>query len=304
LLALSGALLVQAAWSATECGSGGRVHGQDGNLLRPFQERILRSSWNAERKWLLRLPEGYSEGTPSDVVFSFHGATSTAENQYAYAGFDDLADRDNVILVMPDANKTYPDRDHEIAEYWDSAWEAKWRTRDYDVDFVLELVALLETEYCTGEFYATGMSAGGDITTALQCLDESPFAAFAPVTYRYYNVEECVGAPPRPMLSFHGDEDRVVPISGLDAPWFDATVRDIMQSWADHNNCQSGPVRERVSDEVLRTSWRGCEADVEWYLVEGGGHTWPGGPDVPFLGHTTQDISASQLIWDFFFSRQ
>ncbi len=37
------------------------------------------------------------------------------------------------------------------------------------------------------------------------------------------------------------------------------------------------------------------------YTIEGGGHTWPGRePPIPFLGKSTRDISANDLIWDFF----
>jgi polyhydroxybutyrate depolymerase len=36
------------------------------------------------------------------------------------------------------------------------------------------------------------------------------------------------------------------------------------------------------------------------YVVEEGGHTWPGAIDVPGLGSTTHEISATDLIWEFF----
>ena len=254
-----------------------------------------------ERKYLLRLPNGYSEDIPSDVVFNFHGATSNAWSQFAYANFDSLADKDNVILVSPDANKVFPDRENDLAEYWDSAWEGTKRVRNHDIDFVLELVEFLRSEYCTGKFYAAGMSAGGDMTTALQCVADSPFEAFAPVTYRYYHADECSDSPPRPMISFHGSEDRVVPLAGLGAPWFDPHVADIMQSWAVQNGCDPQSVESRISEEVIRYQWNNCKATTEWYFVEGGGHTWPGGAAVDILGHTTEEISASELIWDFFF---
>jgi polyhydroxybutyrate depolymerase len=261
----------------------------------------LITSSNAERNWLLRLPSGYQAGVSADVVFNFHGATSNARSQSEYSSFDALADRDGVILVTPDANKVFNDPTHELAEYWNSAWEAKWRVRDFDVDFALELVELIKSEYCTGDFYAVGMSAGGDITTALQCLVDSPFKAFAPVTYRYYNATECKDAPPRPVISFHGSEDQVVPISGLGSPWFDPPVAHIMQEWAEHNGCDTQSIEDRVSDEVIRYQWVNCDAPTEWYLIEGGGHTWPGAVPAPRLGHTTEDISASELIWEFFF---
>lgn len=283
------------------CGSGGPINDPDGKPYWPYQERTLITASQAERHWLLRLPEGYQEGIRADVVFNFHGATSNAQNAAAYANFDVLADRDGVILVMPDANKIYVDQAHELANYWNGAWEAKFRTRDYDLDFILELVERIKSEYCAGDFYAAGMSAGGDMTTALQCRAASPFSAFAPVTYRYYLEDECKDAPPYPMISFHGSDDRVVPFSGLEAPWFDPPVDEIMQAWAAHNGCDEQTIEERVSDDVLRYQWSNCDAPVEWYLIEGGGHTWPGAVTRPLLGHTTTNISASELIWEFFF---
>ena len=254
-----------------------------------------------ERRFLLRLPAGYEEGTPSDVLFNFHGATSNARSQFAYADFTALADRDKVIIVAPDANKTYPNRDHELATYWDSAWEGTKRARDHDIRFVLELVDLLKAEYCTGNFYAAGMSAGGDMTTALQCATEGPFIAYAPVTYRYYDAADCGDAPPRPMISFHGTEDSVVPLEGLDAPWFDPHVGVIMQSWAEQNGCEPDVISQPHTDTVTRYRWMGCEAKTEWYLIEGGGHTWPGGVDARDAVNTKGEISATEMIWKFFF---
>ena len=131
--------------ATNSCGSGGTISDADGELFRPYQERTLTTKSGDDRKWLLRLPSGYREGTPADVVFLFHGATSTAERVFEYTDFEPLADRDGVILVMPDANKVFYDQSHELAGYWNRAWEAKWRERDYDVDFVLELVELVKT---------------------------------------------------------------------------------------------------------------------------------------------------------------
>ncbi len=90
-------------------------------------------------------------------------------------------------------------------------------------------------------------------------------------------------------------------MSGIGSPWFDPPVIQIMQEWAEHNGCDTQSIEDRVSDEVIRYHWVNCDARTEWYLIEGGGHTWPGAVPVPGLGHTTRDISASELIWDFFF---
>ena len=304
---LTAVALSGCGWSATPgsdtapCGSGGLLTGPGGDLGGPYMERTLTAPDGTERTWLLRLPAGYQEGARADVVFSFHGAGSNALAQFGYGDFMAQADRDGVILVVPDANKVFLDPTHELADYWSSAWEANLRLRDFDVDFVLELVRLVQSEYCTDEFFATGMSAGGDMVSALACLPDSPFEAYGPVTYMYYNDAECSAAAARPFIYFHGTDDRVVPIQGSAAPWLDPPVPEGMQRWADHNGCEAGPIERRVSDEVLHYSWANCEASTEWYRVEGGGHTWPGAVPRDVLGYTTNDISASDLIWELFF---
>jgi polyhydroxybutyrate depolymerase len=65
------------------------------------------------------------------------------------------------------------------------------------------------------------------------------------------------------------------------------------------------PATEPVSDEVERQVWSCPEgADVEFYIVDGGGHTWPGTP-LPeplatILGYTTTDIDATAIAWEWF----
>ena len=42
-------------------------------------------------------------------------------------------------------------------------------------------------------------------------------------------------------------------------------------------------------------------AEVILFVINGGGHTWPGRKwPVPWLGKTTHDISANDLMWEFF----
>jgi polyhydroxybutyrate depolymerase len=42
-------------------------------------------------------------------------------------------------------------------------------------------------------------------------------------------------------------------------------------------------------------------AEVVLFVINGGGHTWPGRQwPVPWLGKTTKDISANDLMWEFF----
>ena len=42
-------------------------------------------------------------------------------------------------------------------------------------------------------------------------------------------------------------------------------------------------------------------AEVVLVVIEGGGHTWPGNePRMRSLGVSTRDISANDMMWEFF----
>ncbi len=276
--------------STAPCGSGGDL--STGGL----QERTLTTASGLARTWLLRLPSGYQEGTPAHVVFNFHGHGSNGAQQFVYGNFTDQAERDGVILVMPNA-----------LDQGGGAlgWEPEVPGSGGDLDFIDELVDLVRAEYCAGSFYAAGMSSGGLMTSALACWPESPFDGYGPVTFAFYTQESCGSAPPRPIAYFHGTDDDAAPFDG--AAFVDGVQGAVdpapvtAQEWADHNGCDPDPVEERISEEVVHFSWERCDAPTNFYVVEGGGHTWPGAVFVDFLGYVTDDISASDLIWDLFF---
>jgi polyhydroxybutyrate depolymerase len=69
--------------------------------------------------------------------------------------------------------------------------------------------------------------------------------------------------------------------------------------WARRNGCDGGPSQQSAIGTVEPLFWQGCVAPVELYRITRGGHTWPGGfQDDPAM--TTHDISANDVIWDFF----
>ena len=82
------------------------------------------------------------------------------------------------------------------------------------------------------------------------------------------------------------------------------SVRGNMHDWAVHNGCDLTLHSQRIAEDVVLESYTNCDdnADVFLYVIEGGGHTWPGAVNVPRLGPTTHSIDASELIWAFFAS--
>jgi polyhydroxybutyrate depolymerase len=87
------------------------------------------------------------------------------------------------------------------------------------------------------------------------------------------------------------------------------SVDDTIAAWASADGCPKPPVVEAIPDvardglKVTKTTYGpGKEgSEVVLYVVDGGGHTWPGLPSpVGFLGKSTKNISANDLIWEFF----
>jgi len=155
--------------------------------------------------------------------------------------------------------------------------------------------------------YASGMSMGSAMALALACAPERKFAAFGGVGASFYRAV-CDATPPAPLIYFHGTADPIVPHAGGLAQGVPvASVPTIMADWAKHNGCSPEPVAQQ-SNDVEAVQWQQCRlgADVDYYEVLDGGHTWPGAPDYvadaiePRFGSTTDTVDATELMWEFF----
>ena len=65
------------------------------------------------------------------------------------------------------------------------------------------------------------------------------------------------------------------------------------------------PDRAHEGTSVRREIYPGGEqgTEVVVYVIEGGGHTWPGGPQyLPafLIGKVSHNLDATQAIWGFF----
>jgi polyhydroxybutyrate depolymerase len=85
-------------------------------------------------------------------------------------------------------------------------------------------------------------------------------------------------------------------------------VDDSIQTWVKLNGCDETPKTDMLSkngDEmkVTRKTYGGGKdgAEVVLVVIEDGGHTWPGmTPPASFMGKSAMNISANDLMWDFF----
>jgi polyhydroxybutyrate depolymerase len=77
-----------------------------------------------------------------------------------------------------------------------------------------------------------------------------------------------------------------------------------MSARAELNGCNPAPQALPANGAVSGVRYSGCleDAEVVFYTIDGGGHTWPGGHPLPewIAGYTSMDINASETMWAFF----
>lgn len=272
-------------------------------------------SGGVDREYRLYVPPAHDGVTPLPVVLDFHGLTSTAEQQALLSNLEGLAGVEGFIAVHPQGSRD-PVTGNTFFEFGYGG------TGVDDVGFVADVLDRLEATLCvdTTRIYAMGMSNGGFMSSRLACDLADRIVAIAPVAATDH-PDDCAPSRPVPVLAFHGTDDTVVPFAGGESILLDLAgaaaddpqaaplvallsqhIADEVDEWAAANGCAQ-TTRSEISDEVDLVAHTGCDAPVSIYVVDGGGHTWPGsivGRTIPTLGHTTTDIDATVLAWEFF----
>jgi polyhydroxybutyrate depolymerase len=248
------------------------------------------------RTFQLYVPTAYDGTRAVPLVFNFHGYGSNALEQMAYGNFKPLADRDDFLIVAPDGQGS--------SQHFNLTAEPGLQD---DVTMVSSLLDHIEAILCVDakRVYSTGFSDGGAMTSTLACRSPDRFSAFGAVGVILFR-RGCGGSQPIAITAFMGTEDLIVPFDG-------GTVRccggatigsapDATAGWAAHDGCATTFNDESIGTEVRKRTWTGCQpgGEVVFYIIDGGGHTWPGSIRTGRLGKTTAQIDASATIWEFF----
>jgi len=255
------------------------------------------------RRYLLYVPESYNPATPTPLVISLHGFAEWPAHMMQVSGWNDLADEVSFLVVYPAGTK-FPKRWHV------SRMSGTQQDQDNDITFVADLIDHLSTEYNIdrSRVYANGFSNGGGMAHLLACELSDQITAVGGVAGAYSVLwENCNPSRPVPMIAFHGTDDPIVPYSGgVGSPRMEP-LPDIpkwVEQWAWLNGCDLESHSLPSKGEVEGIAYTTCDqnAEVRFYTINGGGHSWPGGGSLPVLivGHTTQDIDATEVIWNFY----
>ena len=279
--------------------------------LRPhaagsFPGQTITTSDGLTREYILHIPASYNGVEAAPLLFNFHGLTSNALDQDLYSQLPAKAAEAGFVLVTPQGTLNANGFTH-----WNSGQLPD--PEPDDVAFVAELLSALESQLCidSARVFSTGISNGGGMSSQLACSLPDRIAAIAPVAGVSFFESTC-STRPVPVIAFHGTEDLLISLGPIE--------NTVIPAWAAHNGCTSvieqNPVPGTVGVRLLR--YEGCDqgATVELYVIfdadletpgeQGGGHAWPGSTVVVppplglILGLASPEISANDLMWDFF----
>jgi polyhydroxybutyrate depolymerase len=256
------------------------------------------------RTYLLHLPPSRRPGRPVPLLFVFHGASGDGGGIARHTGLTEAAHARGYAVVYPDG----------VDRRWNDGRGAR-ATRD-DVGFVRLLIDSLRRELPADprRIYATGISNGAGLALRLACDLPGTFAAIASVAGALAAglEERCAASAPVSVLMLHGTGDGFIPYDGgvltrrrgrvLPAPRT-AALFARLDGCADQPVLGVEPDTVHDGTSVRRSAYPGCAEgrEVVLYTIEGGGHTWPGGPPVGrSVGRVTRDLRATPLILDFF----
>ena len=255
------------------------------------------------------------------LVLDFHGLDEGAVVHSDTTRFGVLGQQDGFVVAFPQGTGT--------PVQWDTTSQ---KPTNPDLQFVTAMLDQIESTQCidTSRVYASGFSDGSFMVSLLACTMSNRFAAIAAVSGLQLD-KPCKTTRRVPILAFHGTADPILFFNGgigtatlnkvlgkappasasttttttqpvdLHGPGYPATV----QAWAVKDGCDPHSSDTKLSSQVILRTYR-CPAgtDVEFYIILGGGHAWPGSTISRALtgvtGFTTFQINATDVIWSFF----
>ena len=251
---------------------------------------------NLERTYLLHLPPGSTRLTPTPLVLALHGWPMTADEMSNVTHLSGVADTHGFAVLFPQG----------YARSWSVPGGASTPAHNAGIDDVAFVSILLDSVgprygLDTTRVTAVGISNGGYLVQALGCALASRLAGIVPVAAPFPSrpIVACVPSRPISVLEIVGTGDQ-------DAGSFP----DTLASWSRTDKCPGAAIAGALPDvahdgtTVTTITLTGCSGgtEVTGYLVNGGGHAWPGGEalgSVDEFGVTSKQFKASELIWTF-----
>ena len=269
-----------------------------------------------QRRYRVHVPKKYDATNPTPVVIVFHGGGGNPESMVRLSGMNAKSDEAGFIVGYPYGSGLDPERGLTFngGECCAYAMQNEIDDAGFTRTLLGDLAKVANVD--ANRVFATGLSNGGIMSHYVASELSDRIAAIAPVGGPLM-MEAPNAKRPVPVMHFHGTGDEFAPFKGgfgkgalgrAGVTEF-RSVDHTIQSWVKANGCKPEPEVVALPDKAddgmksTRKTWSGGKDGSEVVLIEieNGGHTWPGNePIVAMLGKSTKDISANDLMWEFF----
>lgn len=275
--------------------------------LKPGDFERTVSHQGRDREYVLHVPPAYGSSKRLPLVIVLHGGGGSGPGIKELSRMDPPADEHGFMAAYPTGTKG-----GARGNSWnggDCCGTAMEQNVD-DLGFMAKLIDGLVEGGCVDpkRVYATGISNGAIMSHHLACDLADRIAAIAPIAGALMDAS-CSPSRPVPVIVFHGTADREVKPEGnfnrLSHPRRAfPPLAETVATWRRIDGCAAEKKTVLQNRKARCEEYQGCrdDADVVQCMIEGGGHTWPGGkPIMPLLlGPTSKDISASAEALKFF----
>lgn len=268
----------------------------------------------ATRTYLMHNPSRRPPDGGYRVILAFHGGGGRGAKMVSLMKLDPLADANGIIVIYPDG----------VDGHWNDG-RSSIKTKSDDVGFVTALLDKVEKRYPVNPnmVFAVGISNGAVFTERLGCELSGRIHAIAAVsgTMAAEVAPACHPTHPLSVLQISGSADPVMPYEGGAVRKFlgageGGTVlsaSDTVGLWARSNGCSPPSTPETLPQtgepdgtSIVRQTHDHCRnsAMVVLLTVQGGGHAWPGGPQVArrIFGRSSSQLDTSKAVVNFFLS--
>jgi polyhydroxybutyrate depolymerase len=240
-----------------------------------------------QRTARVHVPASYDPSARTPLVVNIHGRTSNAAQQADLSHAIAKSDAEGFVVIHPQS-ATSPTS-------WNAGGCCDPAVSDKvdDAGFIEALLDEAEARLCVDpdRVYAMGLSNGGYMSYRIACELADRFAAVGPVA-AHLLMSTCTPARPVPVFHVHGTDDSLVSYAYVD---------ETIDFWRNKNGCTTQQTSYQHGDASCVT-YGGCNkgADVVLCTIDGGGHQWPGGETLPFLGYKSDDLITTDAVWSFF----
>ena len=259
------------------------------------------------RRFYVEYPAG---PRPAPAIVVLHGGAENPHRMRRITQFK--LDERGWVEIYPEG----------IAKQWNdgrTGANGKPLRKTDDLGFLRAMLDLLASEGLIdpARIYFTGASNGGAMTLRVICQAPELVAGAVVVIMNQPVGLDCPDGPPVPLMFIQGAADPVVPFTGGPITVGGKTDRgsalsaaETVARYALRNRCgawEEIAITDHFPSDGTRVrlrAYRGCAQPLFQYIIDGGGHSWPGNRNhrwvQKLLGVTSLDISATFEIETFF----